>query len=77
MGAAGSRDDAEAGLGQADERVGGEDAEVGGQGELETAAEGEGGDGGDGGNGEGGEGGEGRAEGQEECGCSVEGSRDR
>ena len=43
--------------------VGGEDAEVGGQGELEAAAEGEGGDGRDGGDGEGGEGGEGCAEG--------------
>lgn len=63
VGAAGARDDAEAGLGEGDEGVGGEDAEVRGQGELEAAAEGEGADGGDGRDGERGEGGQGAAEG--------------
>lgn len=43
-GASGAGDDAEPGFGQADAGVGGEDAEVGGQGELEAAAEGQGGD---------------------------------
>lgn len=63
VGAAGARDDAEAGLGEGDDGVGGEDAEVRGQGELETAAEGEGADGGDGRDGQRGEGGQGAAEG--------------
>ena len=44
---------------------------MGGQGQLEAAAEGEGGDGGDGGDWEGGEGGEGAAEGVEEGGCAA------
>ena len=45
VGAAGAGDDAQAGLGQADGGVGGEDAEVRGQGELEPAAQGQRGDG--------------------------------
>lgn len=62
MGAARAGDDAQARLGEPDGGVGGQDAEVGGEGELEAAAQGEGGDGGDGGDGEVGEGGEGAAE---------------
>jgi len=68
VGAAGAGEDAEARLGEADGGVGGEDAEVRGEGELEAAAEGEGGDGGDGGDGEVGERGEGRVEVGEELG---------
>jgi hypothetical protein len=62
VGAAGAGDDAEARLGQANGGVGGEDAKVRRQGQLEAAAEGDGGDGGDCGDGEVGEGGERGAE---------------
>lgn len=62
MRAACAGDDAESCLGEADGCVGGEDAEVCGEGELEAAAEGDGGDGGDCWDGEVGEGGEGFAE---------------
>lgn len=71
VGAAGAGHDAQPGLGEAYKGVGGEDAEGGGQGELEAAAEGEGGDCADGGDGEGGEGLECVAEVVEELGCSV------
>lgn len=80
MGATGTGDDAETGLRKTDCGVGGEDAEVGGEGEFEAAAEGYGGDGGHGGDGKVGEGVEGAAEvGEEvgsaaiELGCVIEG----
>ncbi|KAI9147741.1 LOW QUALITY PROTEIN: Ubiquitin carboxyl-terminal hydrolase 2 [Paramyrothecium foliicola] len=56
--ATGAGNDAEAGFGQANGGVGGEDTEVGGKGELEAAAERDGRDGGDGRNRKHGEGGE-------------------
>ena len=68
MGATCAGNNREAGFGEADERVGAEDAEGGGESEFEAATEGFGGDGGDGGEGEEGEGGESSAEGGEECG---------
>ena len=58
VGASSSGEDAEAGFGQTNDGVGGKDAEVGGQGEFETATEGDGGYGGDGRNREAGEGSE-------------------
>lgn len=72
MRAAGAGDDAQPGFGEADDRVGRQDAEVGGQGEFEAAAEGERRDGRDGGDGERGEGGEGAAKVGKEFGGSVE-----
>lgn len=70
MSAAGAGDDAQTGLGKTDCSVGGEDAEVGGEGEFEAAAEGYGGDGGYGWDGKVGEGVEGAAEVGKEVGSS-------
>jgi hypothetical protein len=69
--AASAGDYTETSLRQTDGGVGGEDAEVGGEGELEAAAECDGGDGGDCRDLEVGEAGEGAAEVGEELSCSV------
>lgn len=71
VGAASTGQDAEARLGQPDGGVGGEHAEVGGEGEFKAAAEREGGDGGDAGDGEVGKGGECSAEVGEEVICFL------
>ena len=70
MAAATARDDAQAGLGETDYGVGGENAEVRRESEFEAAAESDGGDGADGGDGEGGDGVEGAADASEKIGGS-------